>query len=139
MPDRVEFFDLTCAASVPANAPTEVVLQCAPGIPRKFTIIIPDGHAGLTGIALGYGHQPVIPRTAQAYISSNDEYVQLDLHGYPAGPTWSAFLCNNDLQPHVWGLMFELDEIPAAQMASVDTALTPSAITTAGEQMMVGV
>ena len=136
MPDRVEFFDITCPANTPPSAAVEVGFNYYPGVPRKVTIIIPDGHAGLTGIALGYGHQPVIPRTAGAFISSNDEHIPLDLTNYPAGPLWSAFVCNNDTQSHVWGVMLELDEIPAAPNLDNQTPLPATAIYQTGEQVM---
>lgn len=112
MPDRVNVADVTCPASTPATAPVEVFLvQFPPGIPRKITIVIPAGHSGMTGIALGYGHQPVIPDNAGAFISGDDDVVHLELTSYPAGPQWSAFLCNNDLEPHSWQVRFEFDEI----------------------------
>lgn len=138
MPDRVEVFDVSCAALVaPANA-VEVPFAYAPGVPRRATIIIPDGHAGLTGIALGYGHQPVLPRTAGKFISSNDEFLTFDLTNYPSGPLWSAFVCNNDTQSHAWEVILELDEIPAPSPADVTTPLPVSSILAAGTTALQG-
>lgn len=111
MPDRVEVHDVTCAASVPATAPTEIAFNDAPANLRRVTIVIPDGHSGLTGIALGYGHVPIIPRTTGAFISGNDEVIHFDLSNYPIGPPWSAFVCNSDLQSHSWEIRLEYDEI----------------------------
>lgn len=138
MPDRVETFDVTCAASISAANAVEVPFVYNPGIPRKVTIVIPDGHAGLTGIALGYGHQAVIPRTAGRFISSNDEHIPFDLTNYPAGPLWSAFVCNNDLQSHVWEIILELDEIQAPTPADTTVPLPVSSIVDAGTLALQG-
>ena len=136
MPDRVEVFDVTCPASTPDTDPVEVVFDAAPGILRKATIIIPDGHAGLTGIALGYGHNAVIPRTTGAYISSNDEHIPFDLTNYPAGPVWSAFVCNNDTIDHAWEVIMEFDEIPTGTNTSNQTPIPPAAIVQTGADVM---
>lgn len=136
MPDRVEVFDVTCPASTPETEPIEVAFDYPPGIPRKVTIIIPDGHAGLTGIALGYGHNAVIPRTTGKFISSNDEFITFDLSNYPAGPIWSAFVCNNDLLPHAWEVILELDEIAATTNAPAQAALPVADIVTTGADIM---
>lgn len=138
MPERVEVFDITCPASTPPSAPLEVDFAYNPGVPRRVTIIIPDGHAGLTGIALGYGHQPVLPRSLGKFISSNDEFITFDLSNYPAGPLWQAFVCNNDLQAHVWEVILELDEIRAATALTVDAPISPAAIAAAGEATLTG-
>lgn len=112
MPDRVNVANVTCPPNTLAAAPVEVFLvQFPPGIPRKLTVVIPDGHAGTTGIAFGYGHNPVLPDNAGAFISGNDETFSMDLHSYPAGPQWSVFMCNGDRIAHTWQVRFEFDEI----------------------------
>lgn len=124
MPDRVNIATVTCPPNTLPTAPVEIFLaQFPPGIPRRLTVVIPDGHAGTTGIAAGYGHQPVIPDNNGEFISGNDETFSMDLHGYPAGPQWSVFLCNTDRIAHVWQVRFEFDEIGA----TVDTA-APAAL-----------
>lgn len=94
-------------------------------IPRKVTITIPDGHAGLTGIAIAFGHNAVIPSNAGAYITGNDWTFPFDLHNYPNGVAWSAFVCNLDLQPHSWQVIFEGDNL-----TSTDTSAIPQVINT---------
>ena len=114
MAARLEVADVTCAANVAVNNPTEVVLNFPGGILRRFTIVIPDGHAGLTGIALGYGHNPVIPRSSGKFISGNDEVIPFDYQDETPGVAWSAFLCNLDTQSHTWEVRFEYDEVTDA-------------------------
>lgn len=113
MPEAVYAFVVTCPASVLPTAPVEVALPTIDsGTPRKMTVTIPDGHSGLTGIALGYAHQPVIPINPGGYISGNDWTFPFDLSGYPNGPAWSAFVCNGDTQPHSWQVIYEQDNLP---------------------------
>ena len=85
----------------------------------RVTIVIPDGHSGLTGIALAFGHQPVIPYNKGAFISGNDEIIPYDLSdAYPAGVSWSCFLCNLDTGPHTWETRWELNLLPTSQLAA---------------------
>lgn len=128
MPDRVEVHDVTCPASTPSSAPLEVAFNDVPANLMAVTIVIPDGHAGLTGIALAYGHQPVLPRTPGAFISGNDEVVRFDMSNYPTGPPWSAFVCNNDLTSHAWEVRLEYDEITAPAVTSPPSAIAPALI-----------
>lgn len=83
-----------------------------PIIPRKVTITIPDGHAGLTGIGVAFGHNVVIPANDNAFITGNDWTFPFDLSDYPNGVQWSVFMCNLDLQPHAWQVIFEGDNLP---------------------------
>ena len=128
MPDRVEIHDVTCTQFTPANAPVEVLFNDAPGLLVKVTIVIPGGHAGLTGIALGYGHQQVLPRTPGAFISGDDEEPWYDMSNYPPGPAWSAFVCNLDLIPHTWEVRLEYNEITGPVTVATPTAIAPAAI-----------
>lgn len=116
------------------TAPVEVFLQqFPPGIPRKLTIVIPAGHAGLTGIAAGYGHQPVIPDNAGSYIQGDDDVVHLELSNYPAGPQWSVFMFNLDPEAHSWQVRFEFDEIIGATIDTTTVPIAPDDITAAGD------
>jgi hypothetical protein len=116
MPDRKEIFDISCPAL--QSAPLEIALPFKPGKPVSVTIIIPDGHAGLTGIALGFGHTAVIPNTRGGYISGNDERIVHDMSTEIPGPQWAAFCVNADRQAHVWEIRFELDEIGSTNLAT---------------------
>lgn len=132
MPDRVNVANVTCPAGTPVGAPVETYFtQFPPGIPRKLTIVIPDGHAGLTGIALGYGHQPILPDNTGAYISGNDESIPFDLTNYSAGPLWSAFTCNLDLIDHSWQIRLEFDEIIQSEAAPLAQPLDLSTLNAA--------
>lgn len=133
MPERMDIVNVTCAPLVLDTAPVEVAFaRIFPGVPRKFTIVIPDGHAGLTGISLGFGHQPVIPSGSGDFISGNDESIPIELKSYPAGPMWSAFVYNLDTTAHSWQVRFEQDEIRLPVAPTATKALNPLDIVAAG-------
>lgn len=136
MAARLETQNVTVAASVDAAAPTEIPLTWPPGIVRRITIVIPDGHSGLTGIALGYGHTPIMPNTVGAFISSNDEVLHYDINDQTPGVQWQAFVCNSDLQQHSWQIRFELDEITAEGPAPSPAILPVSIIDQTGAALL---
>lgn len=138
MPTRFESAVITCAASVSPSAPTEVPLGFAGGILRHWEIIITPGHAGLTGISLGYGHRGVIPYGVLAYYSGDDDRIERDHHDTVPGAPWSAFVCNNDLQSHVWEVRFDYDELNTGPQSSLVVTPTAEQILAAGASAMSG-
>lgn len=135
MPTRSESAVVTCAPSVAPNNPTEVVLPFQGGILKHFEIVIPPGHSGLTGISLGYGHRGVIPYGVLAYYSGDDDVIRRDYNDQVPGVAWSAFLCNNDLESHVWEVRMDFDEVDNVA-PSVATPIAPADILAAGTQAM---
>lgn len=137
VPTRFESAVVTCAASVTTANPTEVVLPFNGGILRHFEIVIPAGHSGLTGIALGFGHNSIIPYGALAYYSGDDDIIRRDYGDVTHGVVWSAFLVNGDLQPHVWEVRMDFDEIPNVPHVASEP-IAPADIVAAGTQSMAG-
>src|SRR4051812_24349081 len=110
MPDRVEVQDISCPAGTATSSPLETALTGVVDCQVvKVTIRIPAGHAGLTGIALGYGHNAVLPRTRGRFISGDDEIIEYDMSNYITGPQWAAFTVNADTISHAWEVRFEVD------------------------------
>ena len=132
MADLLYVYDVTCAASIAASAAIEVACVSA-GLysVTKVRIVIPDGHSGLTGIALAFGHNPVIPANQGAFISGNDETYDYELGDYPPGVAWSVFLCNNDTQAHIWETRWECNLLTDTPTALPQTPVTPMDIYTA--------
>jgi hypothetical protein len=132
MPDVFQVYDVTCAPGVPSTLPTVVVLPNSSVLNlTAVTIVIPDGHAGLTGIALGFAGNAVIPFNAGAYISGNNEVIPYVIKAQPPGVTWSAFLCNNDVIPHTWEVRMSFDIIAASTAAPVTVPLDTTDLQTA--------
>lgn len=101
--DAYQVYDVTCPANTPTTAPIEITTY--PGGDDTVVgieVVIPDGHAGLTGIAFAYGHTPIYPENTGGFVSGNDEVVPIVIADVPHGVSWSVFLCNRDNQPHTW-------------------------------------
>lgn len=137
MPDRVEVQDVTAPASQ-ATALEVALTNVVACQPVRVEIRIPPGHAFKTGIALGYGHNAILPRAGAAYISGDDEQLFYDLTNYVPGPQWQAFLVNADTQSHTWEIRFEVDEIlPNLSLAPSQPVQVPDIYEAAGQ--LVGV
>jgi hypothetical protein len=139
MPSRLETSDITCPPSTTVIAPLEIALTWPAGIVRRITVVIPDGHSGLTGIALGYGHTPILPSSPGAFLSGNDEVMSFEYLDDIPGVKWQAFVCNLDLQLHTWQVRFELDEIGDTTPAVPAQLVTPQDIMDAGTAILSGV
>lgn len=129
---------VSCGPSVPSTAPVERLLGFPPGIVLAFEIVIPAGHSGLTGIALGYGHNGVIPYGGAAFYSGDDDVVGGKYKDNTPGLTWSAFVCNNDLQTHTWEVRFAIANMGQVVPAATPTTLPPALIVTAGNTALEG-
>ena len=113
MADVFQVFNTSVNAGVGVNAPT---VQLAVGANlwqiTKVTIVIPAGHAGLTGIQLWYGGGPAIPWDS-GWFSGDDDVIPLEPSGaFPAGVPWSVAMINNDIQQHTFQTRWEMIYAP---------------------------
>jgi len=109
------------------------------GTIRKIRIVIPAGHAGLTGIALGYGGNAIVPRSTGAFYSGDDRIVDIDFTDNVPDVPWSAFLYNLDtLNTHSWEVDFDLDDSSNDLTATAPAVISPAAIVAAGTAAMGG-
>lgn len=108
------------------------------GMLRVIRILIPAGHAGLTGIALGYGSNPTVPFGRFAYYSGDDREVIIAYSDRQPGVTWAAFVCNNDLIDHQWEVDMDFDDSDATNATSSIAPLSSANILAAGEAAMLG-
>lgn len=109
-----------------------------PIIARKCTIIIPAGHSGLTGIGVAYGHNVVLPSNTGAFLSGDDDKLPFDMSSYPDGVSWSVFLCNLDLQSHVWLVIFEGDTLVDPGASAPPQPITTGALAQAQADALAG-
>lgn len=114
MAQRIEIAKVTCPAGIAQANAIEVPIVFNVGIVRAVRVVIPPGHAGLTGIALAQAHQTVIPIKGTAWIIGDNRSPRFPLENYLDVTGWSAFVYNTDgAYQHSWNLEFELDEIAA--------------------------
>lgn len=115
MPERVEISTVTCAAMTTQASPVEWDMSFAPGIVRLIEIIIPRGHAGLTGLAIATAHSIVIPNSGASWIIGDSEKISWPVANYGNAGSWSAFMYNTDVRPHLWQIRFHIDEIDTSR------------------------
>ncbi len=78
----------TVPKNTPEQTPLEQKLPVSPGILHQVSVMIPPGHAGLTGCAIDAGLHQIAPTNQNAWFKGDDvdysypEYVEL-----PAGIT----------------------------------------------------
>lgn len=119
MAQRIEIFTVTAQPNTPQSSAVEVELSFAQGIVRQIEIVIPAGHAGLTGLAIAQAHQVVIPASGATWIIGDNEPIKWPLENYLDADTWSAFAYNTDaVYPHSWYLRFLIDEIEAPSVSA---------------------
>lgn len=99
-------FDVVAPQSTPKAAPLEVLTPWTQGELVGIELVIPDGHAGLTGLRLAVAHAQVIPYTVGAWISGNDEKIEWDTAAYVQTGAWSVFVYNTDLIDHTFHLRY---------------------------------
>ena len=138
MPTRQEASVVTCPATQPPTRPLEVPLGFDGGILRVIRIVIPNGHAGLTGIALGYGGNATIPSGVDAYYSGDGREIIIDYVDNVPGVSWSAFLVNGDEIVHSWEVDMDFDEVGATNASSSIAPVSTADILAAGTVAMNG-
>lgn len=135
--DRVEMRQVMVPAGTVQAAAIETDLSFPPGWVQDIEIVIPDGHAGLTGIAIAQAHQVTIPAAGNVWIVSNDEVVRWSVTDKLGSGQWSAFTYNLDtVNPHNFYLRFLVREITDSQPAAPSTAIAAADIASAGDQLV---
>jgi hypothetical protein len=111
MADRVEVATVTVPAGTAPDTPISTDVSFPPGTVTGIEVVIPDGHAGLTGLALGQAGSAVIPATPGAFLISNDEKITWDISGALNNGDWQAICYNRDGYDHTFYLRFLITEI----------------------------
>lgn len=130
--DRWELRQATCPANTPQSTPVEVDCSFTAGQVLRVGLVVPWGHAYLTGLAIAQAHQIVIPRTGASWFTSDDEKLWLDVSDQILSGQWSVFVYNGDqANAHTWYLRFGIQELTPAQEATAAQQLTPADLVTA--------
>ena len=136
MPDLFQAFNSTCPALTPQTVPvTALSVGASTFQVVKVTIVIPAGHAGLTGIQLWYGGGPAIPYLS-GWFSGDDDVIPIILGAdFPVGVPWSVAMMNQDVQAHSWQTRWEMDYVAAGATPSANQAAAVSDIYTAASTL----
>lgn len=135
--DRVELAQVTVPAGTAQASAAETDLSFPPGWVQELELVIPDGHAGVTGIAIAQAHQITIPARGQVWIVSNDEVIRWPIKDTLGTGQWSAFAYNLDpFNPHTFYVRFLVREITDSQVQAVQQAVEAADIQAAGDQLV---
>lgn len=110
MAQRVESRVVTCSSGTTEADAVEVDVSFQAGTVLQVELLIPDGHAGQTGIAIAQAHQIIIPATGTDWIVGNDNRIVWTVADFLNTGEWSAFVYNNGDFDHSWYVTFLINE-----------------------------
>lgn len=120
---RFHALTVTCAAGIAASAAIETALTIPAGIVTELQVVIPGGHAFLTGIAIALGHQQILPYDNGTFLLGDDDRFTFDPPDDTGSGAWSAFTYNTDtVYAHEWQVRFTvsvLERVPAEVVPAV--------------------
>lgn len=113
MAERIEVFKFTIADGTLDTAPVDNDIDMADGEVERFEILIPRGHAGLTGFAFVYSGTQVIPKNSGFIVGGDSETIVWPVAGFPTGRKWVFRAFNEDLFLHSFYLRVLVNETRA--------------------------
>lgn len=128
MAHRFELFDVTVPAGTAKASAVETDTVFNDGTVTSVEIVIPDGHSGLTGLAILQAHQQVIPWTAGAFIVGNAEVIRWETAGFIDNGAWSVLCYNTDVFAHTFHIRYLVNENSAAGPGSPGYIQQPAII-----------
>lgn len=87
---------ITTPAETAQDSPQSTDWELPQGTLVQVTVVIPDGHAGLTGVALRYSGEHVFPFEADSWIEGNGEEVTYPLEFDVGGSAVQVLTFNTD-------------------------------------------
>lgn len=127
--NSIQSFAVTVpAGTLQANAvETFTTLDNAPVV--KIELLIPSGHAGLTGIAFLLASGWAIPAAWGTYVIGDDDRLSWDMTGQLDSGAWSVSCFNTDIYPHTFYLRyFQLDAYLTTPEQAAAPALPPTPV-----------
>lgn len=129
MADRVEVFDVTVTAGTAKATPQLTTTQFADGYVTDVEVVIPDGCKGLVGFQLAKDGNPIIPNTAGAFITGNDEVIRWPIDNFPFGGKWQLRAYNTGVFDHTLEVRYLIREWqPPSAPAEVLPVAIPSSV-----------
>lgn len=84
-----------------------------------LTIVIPDGHVGLTGIAITRGGVQTFPFIQGTWLTGNNDVVQYPYDGEITANGFVLSGYNTDIYPHSFYLRWEISDLTAASPVQI--------------------
>lgn len=111
MADRLEWFEFTIQ---PGSTPTTPVINDMSfyqGSVVEIDVKVPPGPAGNLGFAITAGGSQYIPRTMNAYVVPDDDYLVWPLANAINSGDWALLAYNTDIWPHLIQVGFQVNEL----------------------------
>lgn len=136
--DRVQLAAFTVPPATSQAAPAVQDVSFPAGKVVQIEVVIPDGHAGVTGLAIMQSQSIVIPASGNVWIVSNDEKIIWDYRDVLNNGSWQLSGYNNDqTNPHTFYLRFLVAENPTPGGGVQPTVVLDTAdIEAAGEDLV---
>lgn len=119
--DRLYQTQITTPAGTTANAPMTTNFPLEDAVLDSLTILIADGHAGLTGIRILQAGQEIIPWSNNDWLISNNEILTIPINSQITEVGLQVQTYNTDSFAHrhwVRALISNLGTSPAAAAAA---------------------
>jgi hypothetical protein len=119
----------TVPAGTAIATPVKLPVVLEDNLLDNVDIVIPDGHAGLTGLAILWSGAPFFPFTENSYLIGNNEKVPFPYGGEIAANGFTLAGYNTDIYPHSFYLRWQISDLGAALPVSIESAQTTPPIT----------
>ena len=127
--DRVELRSVTCPPATLQAAPLVQDISFPLGAVRELEIIVPAGHAFITGIAIMQSQQIVIPYTGSVWVISDDESIKWPYDDRLKNGSWQVSCFNLDpTYAHTWYLRFLVDSRASQPSRTIARPIDPRSI-----------
>lgn len=122
---RYLHFHPTVAAQTPQSAPVSVNLDCGVSVwLQELHVVIPRGHAGLTGLQITYSGTAILPYgSASAYLIGNQMDNRYDMGNLDVATPLVAVMYNTDYQVHGFDIIARVFDIPSQVAGAQSSAV----------------
>ena len=111
MSDRIEVFQVTVQPNTASPGTVTPIALSRVGNVVGVSILIPDGHYGLTGLALLQANQQIIPWVAGSFLVANNETLNFPISLPLDTQQWSVQTFNTGKYPHTFYIRFSVNEV----------------------------
>ncbi|MGH7238945.1 MAG: hypothetical protein ACREHG_02645 [Candidatus Saccharimonadales bacterium] len=112
--DRLYETQVTCPAGTTSDTPFTAQFALEDATLISVEIVIPSGHAGLTGIRITRAGTPILPYSRGSFIVSNDEKLLVPFNGEMTATGLTVETFNSDIYDHTFYLRAVIQDLIVA-------------------------
>lgn len=121
MSDRIEVFQVTVQPNVASPGVVTPIALARPGKVVGISILVPDGHNGVTGLQLLQANQLIIPFVNGTFLVANDETLNFTINLPLDTQQWSAQAFNTGKYPHSFYIRLSINEVALPTVSFLPT------------------